>query len=151
MRHPFALLSVPVRRRTAARRLMSLGALVLLCCGLVALAACGEDDQRVPESFPSGARPAPVPATDEGAMVEVPPPPPAEPRLQTAVDAAPASPAAVPAADGAEPGAAAASSPGSGPAAPAGTQGGAAAGTPAVPGGHPAKKPAAAAPGSTGT
>jgi hypothetical protein len=62
--------------------------LALLLFGLLA-AGCGAlDNQRVPEDFPSGARPAPVPKVDLAAAgadkVELPPPPPAEPGVEPA-------------------------------------------------------------------
>ncbi len=65
-------------------------AVLLLSCALLA-AGCGQDDQRVPETYPSGARPAPVSAADlAAARVELPPPPPAEPVLEPAPAGAPA-------------------------------------------------------------
>jgi hypothetical protein len=62
------------------RRLLGAAPAVLLLGGLLAAAAgCGEDDQHVPEWYPSGARPAPVPKVDAAALrAELPPPPPAE-------------------------------------------------------------------------
>ena len=59
-----------------------LGAAALLLPALLA-AGCGQDNQRVPEDFPSGARPAPVSAADLAAgQAELPPPPPAEPVVE---------------------------------------------------------------------
>jgi len=53
----------------------------LLLGGLLA-AGCGQDDQHVPEDFPSGARPAPIPHIELAASrTEMPPPPPAEPEV----------------------------------------------------------------------
>src|SRR5260370_32836990 len=55
----------------------------LLMSSLLAAAGCGEDNQRVPEDFPSGARPAPLPAADLAAgRAELPAPPPAEPNVE---------------------------------------------------------------------
>ncbi|HYL04566.1 MAG TPA: hypothetical protein VE075_00900 [Thermoanaerobaculia bacterium] len=69
-------------KASACRR--SLGAAALLLGALLA-AGCGQDNQRVPEDFPSGARPAPVDAADLAAgQAELPPPPPAEPAVETA-------------------------------------------------------------------
>jgi hypothetical protein len=103
-------------RSLSRRRQLLVTTLALLAGVLVMLAGCGEDDQHVSESFASGARPAPLPAADAAAAsgVQVPAPPPAEPKL------APAEPAA---------GAATQSAPGAG--APAGAA--PAAGTVAAP------------------
>jgi hypothetical protein len=62
----------------ALRRLLGVAPAVLLLGGLLA-AGCGQDDQHVPEWYPSGARPAPVPKVDLAAeRAELPTPPPAE-------------------------------------------------------------------------
>jgi hypothetical protein len=95
------------RKASACRR--SLGAAALLLCALLA-AGCGEDNQRVPEDFPSGARPAPVDAAALAAAthqaVELPPPPPAEPTVEPAgeppLGQAPGKPVAVAARPGSE-------------------------------------------------
>jgi hypothetical protein len=64
------------------RCLLGAAAAALLMSGLLA-AGCGEDNQRVPEDYPSGARPAPLPAADLAAgRTELPPPPPAEPTVE---------------------------------------------------------------------
>jgi len=61
-------------------RVLRVAPAVLLAGSLLAAAGCGEDNQRVPEDFPSGARAAPLPAADLAAgRAELPPPPPAEP------------------------------------------------------------------------
>jgi hypothetical protein len=53
--------------------LLSALAICLLASG------CGQDDQRVPENYPSGERPAPLSASDlAAAKAALPPPPPAE-------------------------------------------------------------------------
>lgn len=59
---------------------------VLLVGSLLAATGCGEDNQRVPEDFPSGARPAPLPpgADLAAGRAELPAPPPAEPSVQPA-------------------------------------------------------------------
>jgi len=63
-------------------RILRAAPAVLLAGSLLAAAGCGEDNQRVPEDFPSGARPAPLPAADLAAgRAELPPPPPAEPSV----------------------------------------------------------------------
>jgi len=73
---------------------------VLLVGSLMAAAGCGEDNQRVPEDFPSGARPAPLPpgagADLAAGRAELPAPPPAEPSV------APTPPAKNPAAEARE-------------------------------------------------
>jgi hypothetical protein len=64
-------------------RVLRVAPAVLLAGSLLAAAGCGEDNQRVPEGFPSGARPAPLPASDLAAgRAELPPPPPAEPNVE---------------------------------------------------------------------
>jgi hypothetical protein len=64
-------------------RVLRVAPAVLLAGSLLAAAGCGEDNQRVPEGFPSGARPAPLPAADVAAgRAELPPPPPAEPNVE---------------------------------------------------------------------
>jgi hypothetical protein len=89
-------------------RPLAAGALGALLAGsALALAGCGEDDQHVAESYPSGARPAPVPAVEPQAaqQVELPPLPPAEPKVAlpaTAIAAADAQ-TATPAPAAAEP------------------------------------------------
>jgi hypothetical protein len=83
-------------------RVLRVAPAVLLASSLLAAAGCGEDNQRVPEDFPSGARPAPLPAADLAAgRAELPPPPPAEPSVEptppeknAVVEARPASEAA---------------------------------------------------------
>jgi len=66
----------------AFRRMLVVVSAVLLVSSLLAAAGCGEDNQRVREDFPSGARPAPLPAADLAASrAELPPPPPAEPSV----------------------------------------------------------------------
>jgi hypothetical protein len=70
----------------------------LLLLALLA-AGCGAlDNQRVPEDFPSGARPAPIPKADLAAAgkVELPPPPPVEPTVETAPPEKLSTPAASP-------------------------------------------------------
>jgi hypothetical protein len=64
------------------RRLLGAASAALLVSGLLA-AGCGEDNQRVREDYPSGARPAPLSAADLAAgRAELPPPPPAEPTVE---------------------------------------------------------------------
>jgi hypothetical protein len=106
IRRPQVLRRTSRRKASACRR--SLGAAALLLGALLA-AGCGEDNQRVPESFPSGARPAPVDAAALAAAaqaVELPPPPPAEPAVEPAgeppLGQAPGKPAAVAARPGSE-------------------------------------------------
>ncbi len=97
IRRPLNLRRTSRRKASACRR--SLGAAALLLGALLA-AGCGEDNQRVPEDFPSGARPAPVDAAALAAgRAELPPPPPAEPAVEPAgeppLGQAPGKPAAV--------------------------------------------------------
>jgi hypothetical protein len=79
---------LPPRRASSAiapafLRLLRLAPAVLLVGSLLAAAGCGEDNQRVPEDFPSGARPAPLPTADLAAgRAELPSPPPAEPSVE---------------------------------------------------------------------
>jgi len=76
-----------------AFRLLRGAAPALLLAGALLAAGCGEDNQSVSEHYPSGARPAPVPAADVAAApAELPPAPPAEPVVQPPPP--PASPAA---------------------------------------------------------
>lgn len=77
----------------------------LLLLALLA-AGCGAwDNQRVPEDFPSGARPAPIPQVDLAAggtgNVELPPPPPTEPAVETAPPEKPSAAAPRPASEAA--------------------------------------------------
>jgi hypothetical protein len=69
----------------AFRRLLG-AAPAALCLSCLLAAGCGQDNQSVPENFPSGARPAPLTAADLAALragqSEVPPPPPAEPSVE---------------------------------------------------------------------
>src|SRR5258708_5422239 len=69
----------PRRRQIAGKRpavLLGIAAPLVLC---LLAAGCGQDDQRVPESYPSGERPAPLWGSDlAAARAELPPPPPAE-------------------------------------------------------------------------
>src|SRR5260370_31502737 len=69
----------PRRRQIAGKRpavLLGIAAPLVLC---LLAAGCGQDDQRVPESYPSGERPAPLSGSDlAAARAELPPPPPAE-------------------------------------------------------------------------
>jgi hypothetical protein len=74
---------IPLLRRPLLRRRLTGAATAGLLLGALLVAGCGEDNQRVPENFPSGARPAPLPAVDLAAgAAELPPPPPAEPEVQ---------------------------------------------------------------------
>jgi len=79
-------------RRSPAEALScrgGLGAAALLLLALLA-ASCGQDNQRVPEDFPSGAKPAPIPAADLAAgQAELPPAPPAEPAVEPPAEQAP--------------------------------------------------------------
>jgi hypothetical protein len=78
------------RTVSSLRRLLGAAPAVLLLGGLLAAATgCGEDDQHVPEWYPSGARPAPVPKVDPAALRAEPPPPPPP----AEIDAEPAPPA----------------------------------------------------------
>ena len=77
-RHVAAL--PPSRRQTAgmtpAPLLLSLLSALAIC---LLAAGCGQDDQRVPESYPSGERPAPLSKSDlAAAKAELPPAPPPE-------------------------------------------------------------------------
>lgn len=70
----------------AFRRLLG-AAPATLCLSVLLAAGCGQDNQRVPEDFPSGTRPAPLSAADlaagrTAAQSELPPPPPAEPSVE---------------------------------------------------------------------
>jgi len=69
----------------AFRRLLG-AAPAALCLSCLLATGCGQDNQRVPEDFPSGARPAPLSAADLAALragqSELPPPPPAEPSVE---------------------------------------------------------------------
>jgi hypothetical protein len=69
----------PRRRQTAGMRpagLLSLLSALAIC---LLAAGCGQDDQRVPESYPSGERPAPLSGSDlAAAKAELPPAPPPE-------------------------------------------------------------------------
>lgn len=68
----------------ALLRVFRVAPAVLLLSSLLVAAGCGDDNQRVPEDFPSGARPAPLPpGTDlAAARAELPAPPPAEPSVE---------------------------------------------------------------------
>ncbi len=59
----------------ALRRLLGAAPAALLL-GCLLAAGCGQDDQHVPEWYPSGARPAPVPKVDAAAERAKPAPPP---------------------------------------------------------------------------
>jgi hypothetical protein len=73
----------PLLRRPLLRRRLTGAATAGLLLGALLTVGCGEDNQRVPESFPSGTRPAPLPEADLAAgAAELPPPPPAEPEVQ---------------------------------------------------------------------
>jgi hypothetical protein len=65
-------------------RMLRVAPAVLLVGSLLAAAGCGDDNQRVPEDFPSGARPAPLPpgADLAAGRAELPAPPPAEPSVE---------------------------------------------------------------------
>jgi hypothetical protein len=70
---PQSEVSISPRRRPGLPAALLLGS-------LLALAGCGQDDQHVAETYPSGARPAPQPTVPAStAQVQLPPPPPAEP------------------------------------------------------------------------
>jgi hypothetical protein len=93
----------PLRRRPAPgttsryRCLLVAATAFLLLAGLLSLAGCGQDDQRVGEHVASGERPAPLPNVDPNVPpAEVPPTPPAEPSLPAASPNPPAT-TAVPA------------------------------------------------------
>ena len=70
-------------RALRALRVLRVAPAVLLVGSLMAAAGCGEDNQRVPEDYPSGARPAPLPpgAGQAAGRAELPAPPPAEPSV----------------------------------------------------------------------
>jgi hypothetical protein len=92
-RRCFAECPVIAAPAPCGRKILGMAPAVLLL-GALLTAGCGEDNQRVSEHFPSGARPAPVPSADLAAgLAELPPPPPAEPQLQPP----PPAPAAPPA------------------------------------------------------
>jgi hypothetical protein len=71
----------------------------LLLLALLAAGGCGAfDNERVPEDFPSGARPAPIPEVDPAAAkaeAELPPAPPTEPVVEPPAEQAPGKAAAV--------------------------------------------------------
>lgn len=72
--------ALPLRRRqiavTRPAVLLGLAAPLLLC---LLASGCGQDDQRVPESYPSGERPAPLAESDlAAAKAQLSPPPPPE-------------------------------------------------------------------------
>jgi hypothetical protein len=91
----------PLPRRTSLgmapplRRLLGAAPALLLLGSLLA-AGCGQDDQHVPEWYPSGARPAPVPKVEPAAArAELPPPPPAEIEAEPTPPALPSAAAAL--------------------------------------------------------
>ena len=91
----------PIPPAILGRRAAAPAAPLLLLALLALLAGgCGSfDNQRVPEDFPSGARPAPVPAADLAAanadQAQLPPAPHAEPAVEAPAEQPPGKAVAV--------------------------------------------------------